>query len=186
MVNDISIGIVLIDRDMKILSLNPRIHQWFPQLYEGTDWGKYFEDFQDDNGSAPPWILCLRDGRVHEAVVKIPVDDAVRHYRIVSSPILDEDGEVANMIQAVEDISERVRGEEALRQSEKRYSDLFANMSHEIRTPMTAVIGMADLLWETTLSDEQKKFVETIRSSGENLLQLINDILAKRGQNGNL
>ncbi len=56
-------------------------------------------------------------------------------------------------------------------------SEFLASMSHEIRTPMTAVIGMSDLLWETPLSFEQKRFLDAIRSSGENLLQLINDIL---------
>jgi len=56
-------------------------------------------------------------------------------------------------------------------------SEFLASMSHEIRTPMTAVIGMADLLYDTPLTDEQKEYLEVICSSGENLLQLINTIL---------
>lgn len=56
-------------------------------------------------------------------------------------------------------------------------SEFLASMSHEIRTPMNAIIGMSDLLWETMLTPKQSEYVKVFRNAGENLLQIINDIL---------
>ena len=62
-------------------------------------------------------------------------------------------------------------------EASKAKSDFLANMSHELRTPMNGVLGMAHLLEDTALTDEQKQFVSTINGSAENLLMLLNDIL---------
>ncbi|MFO0647561.1 MAG: ATP-binding protein [Polyangiales bacterium] len=66
---------------------------------------------------------------------------------------------------------------DAAEQGARARSDFLAVMSHEVRTPMNAVIGMTSLMLDTQLSDEQRSFTETIRSSGEALLTLLNDAL---------
>ncbi|HEX4887963.1 MAG TPA: PAS domain S-box protein [Luteibaculaceae bacterium] len=97
------------------------------------------------------------------------------------SPIETNDGQ--KLLVAMVDITERLRLERE-RQQQKvmqetlRVKDQFmANMSHEIRTPMNAIIGFTDLLDKSGLSDTQLEYVEAIKSSGKNLLTIVNDIL---------
>jgi len=70
-----------------------------------------------------------------------------------------------------------VEAKEIAEQASKAKAMFLANMSHEIRTPMNAVIGMTDILRETTLTKEQLNYVDTIAKSGNDLITIINDIL---------
>jgi signal transduction histidine kinase/DNA-binding response OmpR family regulator len=79
--------------------------------------------------------------------------------------------------EVAERTAELTKAKEGAEAASKAKSQFLANMSHEIRTPMNGVLGMTELLLHTALTDKQQRFVQTVHSSGEALLHIIDDIL---------
>ena len=96
---------------------------------------------------------------------------------ISGSPIFDEEGRFAGYRGAGTDVT-RIRAAATAAEEASKIKSLFlANMSHEIRTPLNGILGMAEVLEKSLTTDTQKQMIGVIRSSGETLLAILNDIL---------
>ncbi len=101
-----------------------------------------------------------------------------------ATALYDSEGNVTGAIQSVRNITESKKAQEALRKAKddaeaaaRVKSEFLANMSHEIRTPLNAIIGMTGILLDTPLSPDQRDCLETVRSSGDVLISVINNVL---------
>jgi PAS domain S-box-containing protein len=122
-----------------------------------------------------PGQALLETVHLHRDGSRFPVEINARMFEYRGAPAL---------LSVARDISERKKAEaEAsrraaeLERASRAKSEFLAHMSHEIRTPLNGILGMNNLLLETSLDSEQREFGETVRTSGQALLSLVNDLL---------
>ncbi len=103
---------------------------------------------------------------------------------VTKIPLYDEKGNVTGIFGIARDVTGRKLVEAQLRQAKQAAdaanlakSEFLANMSHEIRTPMNGILGMTELALETSLTGEQREYLELVKVSAQSLLAVINDVL---------
>ncbi|MGV8985655.1 MAG: response regulator [Cypionkella sp.] len=183
-------GFVLFDREDRLLTCNQRYRDIYPICAPAMKPGATFEDILRyglahgqhvvAEGQEEEWLtLRLAQHRNKEGASHEQLLTDGRLIRGQDHPTPD-----GGFVGLRVDITQQKEAEVALlaatgaaEAANRAKSAFLANMSHEIRTPMNGVVGMAELLCDTSLSEEQRLFADTIKSSGEALLVIINDIL---------
>lgn len=185
----LSDGFALFDRDERLIMANERYRALFPELFDtivpgvtvtqifqaGLDLGLYPEGIGREQDHLHERLDWHRNAGGEQVFQTATGQWIRRHDR--PTP----DGGRVCLRGDITDLKAQAEALEAARTAaeaaNRAKSAFLANMTHEIRTPMNGVVGMAELLCDTTLTEDQRLFAETIRSSGEALLVIINDIL---------
>lgn len=182
-------GFAIYDPTMKLVMANRAYHDLFRKtgtLVAGVDYMRVVQALATngvidlEGRDAADWQaeMLARVERTTLAPVVLRTVSG-RHIKLI-----DRWGVEGDLVCLVQDITETFTREQELEEARRRAeaasrakTAFLANMSHEIRTPMNGIVGMADLLAETELHGDQRLYADTIRTSGEALLSIINEIL---------
>jgi len=134
-VDNIAVGVSMIGPNMEILALNRQMQEWFPNV-EVSKKPICYEVFNDPPRSGIcsycPTCKTLRDGQVHESVTDTPMGGKTVNFRIISSPIRDEDGKVVAAIEMVDNVTDRKKLEEELELYSKRLEHLVEERTRKL------------------------------------------------------
>ena len=173
------VAVVVMDADERVTDWNPAAAELFGYSAEEAV-GRPVDDlvFGDSEREEGREITrqAMREGRAQRITQRRRRDGTLVHVELMLVP-LTVDGSQVGFLGVYHDVTELQRARQEAEAATQAKSAFLATMSHEIRTPMNAVIGMTDLLLGTELTGEQREFAEVVRTSGDALLHVIDDIL---------
>jgi two-component system, sensor histidine kinase and response regulator len=144
---------------------------------QGERWPQFLHP-DDYQRTLDRWKLSVETEELYEIEYRLRgADGGYRWFLARGLPVRDGEGRIVRWFGTCTDIEDQRRAREAAEAAARAKSDFMANMSHEIRTPMNGVLGVTDLLLDTELTVVQRQYLEMVKSSGEALLTVINDVL---------
>lgn len=167
--------VILLDETGAIQNLNYAAHALFigpddpGAIYYGNGERISLEDQID--------ALIARGDGSESFDVPLETKSGERHFHVRVQRMLDISEKYLGTVLILNDITEHKRARDQAEAANRMKSAFLATMSHEIRTPISGVLGMADLLCDTPLDDQQKHYLSGIATSGNVLMGVLNDIL---------
>lgn len=159
---------------------NPRFHELFakpPGSLTGLSTAAFYPDRASFETFGRLHYPKLARGERVDVIWTMRRSDGTDFFCRIIGQLLYSDRPQAGSIWLMEDVTERRLAEEATLAAERLKREFMDTMSHEIRTPLNGILGMAELLAETPLSEEQREFVETLQESTRALNTLFESIL---------
>ena len=154
------------------------------EAYQGYGWADAIHP-DDAQPTIEAWNEAVRDRKhfVFEHRVKLK-NGNWGHFSVKAIPLLHPDGSIREWVGVHTDITEQKEANNkaeaatlSAQEAMKAKQQFLSNMSHEIRTPMNAIVGFTNVVLKTTLDEKQKEYINAIKTSGDSLIVLINDIL---------
>jgi PAS domain S-box-containing protein len=173
------VAVVVMDAEERVTSWNPGATELFGHTAEEAI-GRQIDDLVLGEGEFEEGREVTREalaeGRAQRITRRRKKDGSPIDVELMLVPLTVDERRVG-FLGIYHDITELQQAREEAEAATQAKSAFLATMSHEIRTPMNAVIGMTGLLLSTELTDEQREFAEVVRTSGDALLHVIDDIL---------
>ncbi len=190
-VDNIEMSIVLIDADMKVQSVNRYTKALFPDINFETSplcYGSFNYPPRENICEYCASIQTLKDGKVHETVTETPTENGIRNFRLISSPIKDDSGDITGVVEIAEDVTEKKRIEDEKRELESKLlqsqkmealGTMAGGISHDFNNILAIISGYTEMAMDgVSIESNTNEKLQKVLKAASRAKDLVRQILS--------